>query len=246
MQVFNVNIEFDPQIVRTIIEQHIQQREKAYVCVIDSSVIANAYEKMDYRKIVNEATVNICDGSSISMMVNKLYGTNYQAYSGPDIFEYYIERPYKHLLLGNTVEKANQIQSIVTSKGYNVDIQHLDIPFASIDMFDFQKIAIQINNIKPDIIWVSLGNPKQEIFMNRIMPFITQGVMFGIGAAFNYYTGEFHNNKKEFFGLRLHWLERMLKEPKKNWIRNKHDFPLLIKMYREERRKVKSKDININ
>ena len=239
MQVFNIHIEFNPEVVRKTVEEHIQQCQKGYVCVIESSVIANVQESLDYRKVVNDAFINICDGSSISMMVNRIYGTNFQVYSGPDIFEYYIEKPYRHLLLGNTIQKAEHIKSVVKKKGYTVDIKHLDVPFMSVDEFDYEDIARNVNEMHSDIIWVSLGNPKQEIFMNRLLPYLDKGVMFGIGAAFNFYTGDFHNNKRELGGLRFIWLERLIKEPKKNLKRIKHDIPFLCTLYREEKERAK-------
>lgn len=110
MNVFNVKIEFDSQVLRNTIEKHIEEQKKAYVCVIDGNIITLVQKDLKYREIINQATINTCDGSSIAMMVNKIYGTNYSAYSGPDIFEHYIEKPYKHILLGNTAKKVEQIK----------------------------------------------------------------------------------------------------------------------------------------
>ena len=239
MDVFNIHLEFDPQVFRNTIEKHIKEKEKAYVCVVDANVITIAQRDFRYRDIIKNATVNTCDGSSIAKLVNRLYGTNYHAYNGPDVFEYYIERPYKHLLIGNKASKVEQIKTIVKGKGIDLDIQHLDVPFVSVEEFNYPSIANQINEIRPDIIWVSLGAPKQEIFISNLFPYVNQGVFFGIGAAFNFYTGDLHNNKKEISGLRLIWLERIFKEPKKQLKRVLGYLMALPKMYSEERRKVK-------
>lgn len=239
MDVFNIRIEFDPQVLRDTIERHIQEKKKAYVCVVDANVITIAQKDLEYREIVKNATINTCDGSSISKMVNSIYGTNYHAYNGPEVFEYYIERPYKHLLIGNTVAKVEQIRDFVKQKGLDVDLQHLDVPFVSVDQFDYPAIAKQINDIEPDIVWVSLGAPKQELFISKLFPYVNQGVFFGIGAAFNFYTGDLHNNKKEIGGLRFIWLERIFKEPKKQLKRVGGYLLILPRMYREEKKRAK-------
>ena len=240
MDVFNIHIEFDPQVLRDTIECHIQEKKKAYVCVVDANVITIAQKDLEYREIVRNATINTCDGSSIAKMVNKIYGTNYHAYNGPDIFEYYIEKPYKHLLVGNTKAKVDQIKDFVKSKGIDLDMQHLDVPFVPIDQFDYKGLAKKINEIKPDIVWVSLGAPKQEKFISNIFPYVNQGVFFGIGAAFNFYTGDLHNNKKEIGGLRFIWLERIFKEPKKQ-LKRVFGYMLAVpKMYFDEKRKAKA------
>lgn len=239
MNIFNIHLEFDPMKFQQTIENQIARKEKAYVCVVDMNVIAVAQKDLNYQKIVREATINTCDGSSLAMMANRIYGTNFHAYNGPDVFEHYIEKPYKHLLIGNTEVKVEQIKKIMEEKGICVDLTHLDVPFVPVDLFDYEGIAKQINEIQPEIIWVSLGAPKQEIFMSKILPYINSGVMFGIGAAFNFYTGDLHNNKRELGVLRLIWLERLFKEPKKQWSRVTRFLSVLPKMYREEKKKAK-------
>lgn len=240
MDVFNIHIEFDSQVFRNTVEQHIKEKKKAYVCVVDANVITIAQKDMKYRAIVKNATINTCDGSSIAKMVNKIYGTHYHAYNGPELFEYYIERPYKHVLLGNKASKVEQIKAKVSEKGLGLDMTHVDVPFVPVEDFDYPAIARQINELKPDIVWVSLGAPKQETFISNIFPYIDQGVLFGIGAAFNFYTGDLHNNKKEIGGLRFIWLERIFKEPKKQ-LKRVFGYMLAVpKMYFDEKRKAKA------
>ena len=242
MDVFNIRIEFEPQVLRDTIERHVKEKEKAYVCVVDANVITIAQKDLQYREIVKNSTINTCDGSSIAKMVNKIYGTDYHAYNGPEVFEYYIERPYKHVLVGNTIAKVEQIKAFVKQKGFDVDLQHVDVPFVPVEAFDYAAIAGQINELKPDIVWVSLGAPKQEKFIANIFPYVEQGVFFGIGAAFNFYTGDLHNNKKEVGGLRFIWLERIFKEPKKQLKRVGGYLLAMPKMYLEERKKARGRN----
>ena len=240
MDVFNIKIEFNSQVFRDTVERYIKEKKKAYVCVVDANVITIAQKDKEYQKIVKNATINTCDGSSIAKMVNKIYGTHYHAYNGPEVFEYYIERPYTHVLLGNRASKVEQIKAKVKEKGVDLDMQHVDVPFVPVEEFDYPAIAKQINELKPDIVWVSLGAPKQEKFIANIFPYVEQGVFFGIGAAFNFYTGDLHNNKKEVGGIRLIWLERILKEPKKQLKRVGGYLLAMPKMYIEEKRRAKA------
>lgn len=239
MDIFNIHIEFDSKIFCKTVENYIAKKQKAYVCVVDGNVITMAQKDLKYREIIKGANINTCDGSSISMMANSIYGTNYSAFNGPELFEYYIERPYKHVLVGNTQQKVDQIKAKVLEKGLNLDLTHVDVPFVPVDQFDYPTIAKQINELKPDIVWVSLGAPKQETFISNIFPYIEQGVLFGIGAAFNFYTGDLHNNKKEIGGLRFIWLERIFKEPKKQLNRLGCAIGVFPKMYWEERKRAK-------
>ena len=235
MNIFNIHIEFDSKIFCKTVEDYIAKKQKAYVCVVDANVITIAQKDLKYREIVKGANINTCDGSSISKMANSIYGTNYSAFNGPELFEYYIERPYRHVLVGNTQKKVDQIKEKVAEKGLNLDLTH--VAFVTVDQFDYPAIARQINELKPDIVWVSLGAPKQETFISNIFPYIEQGVLFGIGAAFNFYTGDLHNNKKEIGGLRFIWLERIFKEPKKQILRMGKFLLAVPKMYLEEKKR---------
>ncbi|MDD2257137.1 MAG: WecB/TagA/CpsF family glycosyltransferase [Bacteroidales bacterium] len=240
MKIFNIHIEFDSKVFCRTVEDYIAKKQKAYVCVVDANVITIAQKDFKYREIVMDANINTCDGSSISKMANSIYGTNYSAFNGPELFEYYIELPYKHVLVGNTQKKIDQIKAKVAEKGLELDLQHVDVPFVPVEDFDYSAIAKQINELKPDIVWVSLGAPKQETFISNIFPYINQGVLFGIGAAFDFYTGDLHNNKKEIGGLRFIWLERIFKEPKKQLNRVGNFLLIMPKMYFEEKQKVKA------
>lgn len=239
MNIFNIHIEFESKVFCHFVEEYISKKQKAYVCVVDANVITIAQKDMRYREIVQRANINTCDGSSIAKMANLIYGTKFSAFNGPELFEYYIERPYKHVLLGNKTSKVSQIKAKVAEKGLKLDLQHVDVPFVPVEEFDYPAIAKQINEMKPDIVWVSLGAPKQEIFIANIFPYIEQGVLFGIGAAFNFYTGDLHNNKKEIGGLRFIWLERIFKEPKKQLNRVGKFLMTVPKMYLEERKRAK-------
>ena len=54
--------------------------------------------------------------------------------------------------------------------------------------------------------------------MNKLQPFLKQGVMFGFGAIFNFNAGigSVKRAPKWMLGLRLEWLHRALEDPKKN------------------------------
>ena len=217
MDIFGIKIEFDKDAFRNILKDGLNKSLPGYVCVVDGNVLSMTHRDENYRQIVRNAYVNTCDGSSIAAMANRLYGTDYRAYTGPEIFADYIDNPvYSQVLLGNTVEKFDQIVGKLRQEGkYTSHLVHIPLPFSGIDEFDYEGIASMINAIGADIIWVSLGAPKQEMFMSRILPFLNSGLMFGIGAAFNFYVGDISQPNMRVKALRFNWLIRIFKEPQK-------------------------------
>ena len=240
MDIFNINIEFNHDAFRGAIAKCLADEDKGYVCVVDGNVLTMAQKNEAYRQIINNAYVNTCDGSSIAIMCNKIYGTNYTAYSGPQVFEEFIEKSeYRQLLLGNTEERFKEIKNKLKSNGRTSDhLSYLPIPFAKIDEFDYDGIAEQVNTIKPDFIWASLGAPKQEFFCAKLLPHIEYGVLFGIGAAFNFYVEDIHVSK-------FTWFKRLFKEPRKQIDRCMNYITIIPKIYRAEKMIQKQKNNSV-
>lgn len=244
MDIFNIKLEFNHETFRNTIAKCVTNGGKGYVCVVDGNVLSVTYNDPKYREVVRNAIVNTCDSSYIAKMASDIYGQRFEALNGPTVFTEYIKKPYKQLLLGNTEETYKKIVSKLISDGGDPDfLKYLPVPFAKVEEFDYAKIANQINIIQPDIIWVSLGAPKQERFMSMLFPYIDRGVMFGIGAAFNYYAGIIKEPKLQFGSQRLIWLQRIFEEPKKQ-IRRCWNFLMVIhKVRREEIRKIKANKV---
>lgn len=239
MDIFNIRIEFDHDVFRQAIADCRDKKEKGYVCVVDGNVISMAQEDVAYRDIVREAYINTCDGGSIAAMANRIYGTDYRALTGPQLFREYVERKdFKQLLLGNTEEKFNRIKAKVESNGVTCEhLSYMPVPFASIDEFDYEGIAKAINDVDPDIIWVSLGAPKQEKFMARLLPYLDRGLMFGIGAAFNFYVGDNAEPKFQIGAMKFIWLDRIIREPKKQLRRVGKILRIYPAMYFQEKKR---------
>lgn len=234
MDIFNIKIEFNHDVFRQAVEQCIAENGKGYVCVIDGNVLTMTHKDADYRNVVKSALVNTCDSSYIAKMASDIYDKRFISLNGPTIFKEYIKKPYKQLLLGNTEETYKTIANKLAENGGDPNnLKYLPVPFAQIEDFDYAKIGAEINEIKPDIIWVSLGAPKQERFMYRLLPHINSGVMFGIGAAFNYYAGLIKETKFEIGNQRFIWLQRIFEEPKKQ-IRRCWNFLMVIPKIRKE------------
>lgn len=213
---FGLKLEFDHSIIHNLITDVIKNNDKEYICVVDANVLTISQRKHEYRNIINNSLLNTCDGSSIALLASILHKNKFKALTGPELFSKYIEYPYKQVLLGSSEEVIEKIKQKLTLKGIETNqILHLPVPFLPVEDFNYIEIADSINKIRPDIIWVSLGAPKQEIFMANILPFIDKGLMLGIGAAFNFYTGEIYLPKKRKGTLQFIWLHRIFHEPKK-------------------------------
>lgn len=213
---FNIPFEFNhANLERTIVET--SNTNKGYCCFIDSNTLVEAHRKRTTTllDVLNRATVNSCDGSYIAMLVSILHGKNYKAYSGPNFFSRFIYEPARHCIIGNTPQVFQKVKNKVDERLGNSDIHYIPLPFQDVNDFDYATIAKHINDLNPKYIWVSLGAPKQELFMSNLLPFIDRGMMLGVGAALNYFSGQIRDIPKWASRFHLIWFYRILSEPRK-------------------------------
>ena len=241
---FNVKIEFDAERVDSIIQSTIMNKGKGYVCSVESNNLTVANRNPEFLKVVNEAIVNVCDGSILAKTLGVIHRKPFKSYIGADLFLKYVKMGrYKQFFLGNTRTILDGLKENLSK--FDPSIQTMsfeELPFKKVEDFDYQGIAEMINKDKPDIIWVSLGAPKQEFFMARLLPYLDQGVMFGFGAIFNFNAGvgSVKRAPNWMLATKLEWLYRAIDEPKKNIPRYTNFVKILPVLVIKERNKLRT------
>lgn len=234
---FKILLEFNHELLKSSIETAIVKKQKGYVCVVDANVLTIAQKDEHFLSVLNNAMVNTCDGSSIATLAGIIHKKHLTAFNGPQLFSYLIEKKHSQLLLGSDEETSNKIKETLKAKGFNnTHLEILPLPFKSIEEFDYGGIASVINKLKPQIIWVSLGAPKQELFMSKLLPYIDSGIMVGIGAAFNFYIGKIALPKFGIGPLKFIWISRIFSEPSKQLSRIIPYIKILPLLYLQERK----------
>lgn len=91
-------------------------------------------------------------------------------------------------------------------------------PFRAPTGDEDRAIVRAINDRSPDILFVGLGCPKQEMWMADHRNALTC-VMIGVGAAFDFYAGSVKESPAWLSRIGLEWLYRLIREPKRLWRR---------------------------
>jgi N-acetylglucosaminyldiphosphoundecaprenol N-acetyl-beta-D-mannosaminyltransferase len=100
--------------------------------------------------------------------------------------------------------------------------------FHDLSSAEEEQFLSEINALMPDIVWVGLGCPKQELFMSRYLPLLDTTLMFGVGAAFDYHTGRIHDCAGWIKRCGLQWLHRLSQDPRRLWRRYLHIVPVFL------------------
>lgn len=217
---FKINCEFVHSVVKKQIEDRVAEQKPAYVIALDGNNFSIAQRDNNHLNLINSALVTHCDSSWLPLIINRIHKTNYSNYYSADLFfELIREKKYRHFFLGSSPRVLEALKDTLSEIDPAIrTMQFMELPYCGVDDFNYQEIADSINADSPDLIWVSLGCPKQEQFMQRLLPYLKQGILFGSGALFNFYCGLDDVPQRAPQWMIRHHLEflyRIFSEPKK-------------------------------
>ena len=211
---FNINYEFD----KAEVHRQIEAAQKGYICVADGVVMNTANRNPEYLKVVNGSLFSICDSSWVPVYLKSIYGVKYEQYCGSEIFKDIISsRKYRMIFMGTSQATLDGLRNELKKMNPDVErMQFVELPFRKVEDFDYPEIAKMIEEDGAKIIWVALGAPKQERFMNLLLPHLNQGVMLGVGAAFKFYSGTEESRCPTWMQkCHLEFVYRIMQDPKK-------------------------------
>jgi len=101
-------------------------------------------------------------------------------------------------------------------------------PFRPLDTPETDAFRAEITRTRPDVIWIGLGTPKQELFMAAHAAGLDAGVLVGVGAAFDFHSGRVRQAPRWMQRGGLEWLFRLATEPRRLGARYLVTNPLFV------------------
>lgn len=215
---FNIRYEFDRCKVLSAINSTLDAEKTGYICVADGVILNTVNKDADYKKVVDGAMFSICDSSYVPIYLKWIYGIKREQYCGSQIFMDLIKsKKYRMFFMGTSQDILNGLKANLSKIDSAIGgMTFYELPFCTVDEFDYPAIASMIKKDRADIIWVALGAPKQEIFMSRLKPYLKKGVMIAVGAAFKFFSGVEAKRAPEWMvKMHLEFVYRIFKEPGK-------------------------------
>ena len=80
---------------------------------------------------------------------------------------------------------------------------------------DKEKVMRQITELDPDLVFVALGAPQQELLTHKYFRSDRKGIYIGVGGSFDVLSGKKQRAPSFFIRHNLEWLYRITKEPKR-------------------------------
>lgn len=202
----------------SFIEENIDGIKGEYICVSNAHTTVMAHDDPEYYRVQTESLMSLPDGKPLSIVGRKSIPAMDRV-TGPDlmreIFKVSEGHGYRHFFYGNTSEGLSALVNELKR-----DYPYLNVcgyepsVFRPLSSEEELELVERINLTNPDFVWVALGAPRQEIFCHKMRGRIN-GLMIGVGGAFNILAGITPEAPVWMQNLSLEWLYRLIQEPKR-------------------------------
>ena len=192
--------------------KNIITRKKILIAVnADKIVLADEILK-NYEE--RNSILGYCDGEGAIIAFNKKYNKSCIRVPGCELWLDIIRNTYLTKTFYFIGSKQETIKKVI-------DRVRVDFPGIRIKGFRDGYITDQeeenelINDIclkKPDIVFVAMGSPKQEILMNKIFKKYP-ALYMGLGGSFDIFSGDKKRVNNFFIKYKLEWLGRRIENP---------------------------------
>ncbi len=211
-------IQFDNLSMDEAVEQ-----AKGFVVLAYSEFVVRAQKDKEYKNILNKTNFCFCESKGLYMVARLIGRRLKQPINGIDLIYKICEKSQfsifnlqsnpnsqfskpKIFLFGATEEVVKK-----TAEKLGDGVIGFEHGYQ-----DYDSVIQKINLIKPNILLVGLGSPKQEEFIyNNLSKMPSIKLAIGVGGAFDFISGHIKRAPQIFQKTGLEWLWRLIIQPKR-------------------------------
>lgn len=206
-----VNHTFDDFI--SILKNRLMEEKKTFVITANPISVNTSKENESFKNAMLSADFVTPDGVGILLAAKMLNNRVTERIAGYDVMVRLLlianEQHSKIYLYGAhpdvlklTVKQINQLYPNIKMCGYMDGYSN-----------EQDDLINQIKTHRPDLIFVALGVPKQEVWIHNHIHTFEKGIFIGVGGSFDVLSGTINRAPTFFQKVGLEWLYRMVSQP---------------------------------
>jgi N-acetylglucosaminyldiphosphoundecaprenol N-acetyl-beta-D-mannosaminyltransferase len=214
-------------------DRWIATRASAYMCLTGVHGVMEAQSNCELRDTLNNALINGPDGMPMSWIgwlrghrkMNRVYGPDFMA----ELCQLSVSRGYRHYLYGGKPGVAQLLKATLENRFPGLQIVGIFTPpFRTLDANEERNLIADVAGTAPDIVWVGLSTPKQELFMAAYLEKFSVPLLVGVGAAFDFHSGTIREAPNWMKRSGLQWSHRLMQDPTRLAERYLRNIPAFI------------------
>lgn len=198
----------------------IRSRRKGYICVTGVHGVMEAQSDEAFRRILNGAFLCTPDGMPMVWMgkirghhgMSRVYGPDLML----DVCAEGEKNSWRHFFYGGADGIADKLAARLKERFPKMEVVGTYTPpFRPLSADEEKALQETIRTARPDIFWVGLSTPKQEKFMAAYLDKLDTTLMVGVGAAFDFHSGQVKQAPRWMQRSGLEWFYRLCQEPRR-------------------------------
>lgn len=201
------------------IEAQLTNERPALLVTLNVDQTLNLERNDAFRSTVAESELLVIDGTPISWLGALLGANTAHRNTGADLLpavaSVAAERGWRIAITGGSIASAGAAASALKHR-YGAEIHAVEFPFIrDIDDPRAQEVIVRLWELRPAVVFVCLGSPKQELWFARWRSELPPAVYVGAGAAVDFAAGFARRAPQLLQRLGLEWAYRLVHEPRR-------------------------------
>ncbi len=198
-------------------------RESRTVCAASVNNVMETRESDDFLEVMNRADLVTPDGMPLVWGLKLLGVDDASRTYGPTLTQVLLERAATEGVpvgfYGGSPEVLGDLLEIARERWPSLEIAYAcSPPFRELTVEERERELIEINSSGARLLFVGIGTPKQDRWMDSNKDRIG-AVMLGVGAAFDFIAGVKKQAPSWMQRMGLEWFFRLATEPRRLWRR---------------------------
>lgn len=199
------------------------------VYIVNAATTNLAYENPSYRACLNRGDLVLNDGIGVRWAARWQGVRLEDNHVGTDLIPLLCDKckrwGMRLYLLGGRPGVAQRAAQSLVAQFYGIKI--VGYHHGYITRSQEEALCSEINAARPDLLLVAMGNPLQELWIDRNLDRLRRGVVVGVGGLFDHLAGNLRRAPLWVRQAGFEWLQLLIQQPHK-WRRYLLGNPLFL------------------
>ncbi|MBR2723554.1 MAG: WecB/TagA/CpsF family glycosyltransferase [Lentisphaeria bacterium] len=214
-----------------ITDELVKSKKTHHIAFINAHCLNIAYKNDEYKQILNSCSAVFADGIGAKIGAEILGYHVEENVNGTDMFPLLAQKSYRIYLFGGAPDVAKK--ALAKAKELNGRAEFIGCADGFFKEKSEDEVLSEINTLKPDIILVALGVPKQEMWINDNLSKLPPCAAIGVGGLLDFVSERIPRAPLWMRKCNIEWCYRLYNEPVRLFKRYIIGNPLFIlRVYR--------------
>lgn len=219
--------------VGSLSEINITSSKNMIINTINPHSYIVAKKNLLFQTALKRSDLLLPDGSGVVIASNYIKHRKIEKIAGFDLHTYLLKLLNKEsgscFYMGSSDKTLEKIKKRINKEYPNIRTGFYSPPYKEeFSGHDNEKILAAIKEFNPDVLFLGITAPKQEIWLDMHKDKIDFKIAASIGAVFDFYAGTIKRPSQFWIDCHLEWMPRLFIEPKRLWKRNFISTPLFL------------------